>query len=101
LALVAKEQPGRTLGGGRHAFVQEGTKRRDPGAWAHHDDRRVAVLRQGETVGTLNVDEDLAGLVEASAEPCRGDAEPLAAIERVADGVDGEAHPARIGFRRG
>jgi hypothetical protein len=52
--LVAEEQPVASFGAGRAALVQERAERRDAGAGADHDDRRVPAGRRGEAVRGLH-----------------------------------------------
>ena len=55
-ALMAEEQPVLAGRAGRLAVEQEGAERRDAGARADHDDRRLRILRQREAMRLLHID---------------------------------------------
>ena len=99
---MAEEQPVAALRLGRHALVQEGAERRDAGAGADHDDRRLRIGGQAEGVRLLHVDlERLRPGVTRSARNVEATPRRCALADPVAHGVDGERDAAGIGLRRG
>ena len=93
-ALMAEEQPGAAARAERLPLLQEGAERRDAGARADHDDRRLGIVRQAETVRLLNIGFHRVARRDALAEKGRGDAEPVARADAV-------AHRSRRSARRG
>ncbi len=53
---MAEEQPGLAAGSGGHPLLQKGAERSDPGTGPDHNDRCLAVCRQGKAVGFLDTD---------------------------------------------
>src|SRR5262249_36440579 len=94
--LVAEEQPVAPGRFARHAFVQEGAERRDAGAGTDHDDGHGRISRQTEMLRLLDVDLDLISGAHALAEEGGRDAEPRAAVNGVAHGIDAQRHAVAI-----
>src|SRR5262249_12786175 len=98
--LMAEEQPVAAGRPGRHALVQEGTKRRNAGAGTDHDDRGGRVGGETEAIGLLHVDLDPVAGRGAFRQIGGGDAEPATVADFVAHGVDGERDPAGVALER-
>ena len=101
LALVAEEEPVPSRRPGRLPLAQEGAERRDAGARPDHDDRGRRVRRQREAVRLLDVELERGAGRDALGEEGRGDAEAAPLVDRVANGIDRESHPAGVGLGRG
>ena len=95
-ALVAEEQPVAPGCFARHAFVQEGAERRDAGAGTDHDDGHGGIGRQTEVLRLLDEDVHRVSGAHALAEEGGRDAEPRAAIDRVAHRIDAQRHAVAI-----
>ena len=82
-------------------LAQEGAERGDAGSRPDHDDRGRRVRRQREAVRRLDIELERGAGRDALGEESRGDAEAAPLVDRVANGIDRERHPAGIGLRRG
>src|SRR6185436_4580840 len=98
---MTEEQPVLAGRAGRLAIEQEGAERRDAGAGTDHDDRRLRILRQTETVRLLHVDLELLAFSDALAEEGRGNTDPLALADDVAHRIDRQRQFSRRRIVRG
>jgi len=99
---IAEEQPIAADGAGRAALLQKGAERRDPGAGADHDQRRIVVLGQPEIMGLADEYRNWFAESHAIGKPAGGDAVALPAAQFVAHGCDGQVDaPLRRFWRRG
>src|ERR1019366_4104470 len=90
---MAEEQPGRPLAASRHVLLQKRPERRDAGAWADHDDGRIAIGRQSEIMGALDIGLDLVAGPQSRAREGRGGAKPLAPAYCIAHVIDRKSDP--------
>ncbi len=95
-ALMAEEQPVAPGCFARHALVEKGAERRDPGAGADHDDGRGWIGRKSKVLRFLDIDLELVAWAHALGQEGRGDAEPCSAVDGIAYRVDAERHAVAI-----
>ena len=99
LPLIAEEEPVRALGSGGNAFLQKSAVRRDAGARADHDNRRVPVLGQPESLGDVKKDRHDGSHCDAFSEVGGANAFAQSAFAFVANGRHGEVHVLGMGLR--
>src|SRR5665213_1187591 len=87
-ALMAEEQPVLSGRAGRAAVVQEGAERGDASARPDHDDRRVRIRWQRETMRLLNVNFYVIAGLDTLGQENRGQSQPPALPNQIAHAID-------------